>query len=81
MKITTHPIKTRGGEHGSHGRLSAICGARWNRLRRFSFLEAATEQKYGANVGLCFGMICVHLHGGNLLYWEGCNLNIHSYDN
>jgi len=82
MKITTHPIKTRGGECGLQGRLSAVCGARWNRSRQFCFLEAATEQKYVAIACLCFGVIhCFHLYGGKLLYWEGCNLNIQSYDN
>ena len=81
MKITTHPIKIRVGECDSQFRLSAICGARCNMLRHFSFLEVATEQKYVASACLCFGvMCCLHLYGGKLLYWEGCHLCIHSYD-
>lgn len=56
-------------------RLSVVSGARWNRLRHFSFLEAATEQKYVTSAHLCFGVICcLRLYGGRLLYREGCNL-------
>jgi len=62
MKITTHPIKTRGGECSSQFRLSAVSGARWNRLRHFSFLEAATEQKYITSARLCLGWFAASIY-------------------
>jgi hypothetical protein len=78
MKITSLPIKPKGSVVHK-GCLCAVCGVRWNQLRHFSLLEAATGSVLPV-LALFWRDLLPPSYGTRLFYCGGFNLNINSYD-